>query len=322
MPTRRHDGSLTVRGVKMTNDGIQLVGPSSDPVEGDVRIKVASSGICGSDLHMASFGPSWAILGHEFSGRLDDGTAVAVLPVVHCGTCDRCLAGAAQQCRNALGSMYGVSLDGGLADEVWVHPSCAVSLPTGLELEHANLVEPLAVALHGIHRAGVVDGMRILILGAGPIGLCTVAAARQLGASVELEGHRSSRIEVAERLGASLGVGTDYDVVLDAAGTQSSLDRAVELVRPGGTVGILGTFWNPVSLGMAFQMKELTLLPSFTYGHHHGVGEFAEATQILDAVPELSDALVTHRFGLDEAPEAFRVAGDRDEDAIKVVVHP
>ena len=322
MPPHRYDGSLTVRGVKMTTDGIQLVGPSSDPVEGDVRIRVASSGICGSDLHMASLGPSWAVLGHEFSGRLDDGTAVAVLPVVHCGTCDRCLAGATQQCRNALGNMYGVSLDGGLADEVWVHPSCAVRLPTGLALDHANLVEPLAVALHGINRAGVVDGMRILILGAGPIGLCTVAAARQLGASVELEGHRTFRIEVAERLGASLDVGTDYDVVLDAAGTQSSLDRAVELVRPGGTVGILGTFWNPVSLGMAFQMKELILLPSFTYGHHHGVDEFAEAIQTLDAVPELSDALVTHHFGLHEAPEAFRVAGDRDEDAIKVVVHP
>jgi len=306
----------------MTDDGIQLVGPTRDPAPGDVRITVSSSGICGSDLHMASFGPSWAVLGHEFSGRLDDGTAVAGLPVVRCGTCDRCLAGAAQQCRNALKNMYGVSLDGGLADEVWVQPSCAVPLPDGLAPDHAHLVEPLAVALHGVNRASVVDGMRILILGAGPIGLCAVAAARQLGASVDLEGHRPSRVEVAERLGASVDVGADYEVVLDAAGTQSSLDRCIELVRPGGTVGVLGTFWNPVTLGMAFQMKELTLLPSFTYGHHHGIDEFGEATRILDAVPDLSDALVTHRFGLDEAPEAFRVAGDRDENAIKVVVHP
>ena len=99
--------------------------------------------------------------------------------------------------------------------------------------------------------------------------------------------------------------------MLDAAGTQSSLDRATELVRPGGTVGILGTYWDPVSLGMSFQMKELTLIPSFTYGHHHGTGEFAEASRILAAVPDLPDALVTHRFGLDDAAEAFRVAGDR-----------
>lgn len=311
-----------MRGVKMTADGIQVVASGREPAPGDVRVRVSSSGICGSDLHMASFGPSHVFLGHEFSGRLDDDTPVAVLPVVRCGQCDRCLAGAAQQCRAALGHMYGVSLDGGLADEAWVHPTCAVPLPAGLALEHANLVEPVAVALHGINRAGVTAGMRILVLGAGPIGLCAVAAARHLGADVDLEGHRSSRSAVGERLGASLATTTAYDVVLDAAGTQSSLDRAVELARPGGTVGILGTYWSPVSLGMSFQMKELTLLPSFTYGHDHGVDEFAESTRILAAVPDLADALITHRFGLDEAAEAFRVAGDRGADAIKVAVLP
>jgi len=311
-----------MRGVKMTAEGIRVVPPSGDPAEGSVRVTVASSGICGSDLHMASFGPSWAILGHEFCGVLDDGTPVAVLPVAHCGTCDRCLAGAEQQCRNALGAMYGVSLDGGLADEAWVRPDCAIPLPAGMELTHANLVEPLAVALHGINRANVVAGMRVLVLGAGPIGLSTIAAARHLGADVDLEGHRPNRMAVGERLGASISVGADYDVVLDAAGTQGSLDRATELVRPGGTISILGTYWSPVELGLAFQMKELTLLPSFTYGHHHGVSEFAEAARILLQVPELADAMITHHFGLDDAAEAFRVAGDRDADPIKVVVHP
>jgi len=306
----------------MTADGIRLVTPGSDPPEGSVRVTVTSSGICGSDLHMAAMGPSWAILGHEFSGKLDDGTPVAVLPVVHCGTCDRCLAGAAQQCRRALGAMYGVSLDGGLADEAWVDPACAVPLPVGLPVDQANLVEPLAVALHGIHRAGVVDGMRVLVIGAGAVGLCTVAAARYVGADVHLEGHRPKRMAAGERLGASRAVGADYDVVLDAAGTQSSLDRAIELARPGGTLGILGTYWSPVELGLAFQMKELALLPSFTYGHHHGVQEFAEAAHILAGVHDLPDTLLTHHFGLDDAAEAFRVAADREADPIKVVVHP
>ena len=313
---------MTVRGVKMTEEGIRVVPSSNEPAAGSVRVTVTSSGICGSDLHLASFGPSWAILGHEFCGTLDDGTPVAVLPVVRCGRCDRCRAGAEQQCRQALGAMYGVSLDGGLADEAWVAPDCATPLPDGLSLEHANLVEPLAVALHGIHRAGVEDGMRVLVLGAGSIGLCTVAAARHLGASVDLEGRRPNRLAAAERLGASVAVASDYDVVLDAAGTQGSLDRAVELARPGATLGILGTYWAPVELGLAFQMKELTLLPSFTYGHHHGVDEFAEAGRILAAVPDLADVMITHHFGLDDAAEAFRVAGDRDADPIKVVVHP
>jgi len=306
----------------MTTDGIRLVGPTTDPAPDDVRVTVAASGICGSDLHLASMGPSWAVLGHEFSGRLDDGTAVAVLPVVHCGTCDRCVAGEDAQCRNALGAMYGVSLDGGLADEAWVHPSCAVPLPEDVPLAHANLVEPVGVALHGLHRSGVVDGMRVLVLGAGPVGLATVAAARHLGATVDLEARRANRLAAAERLGATVASGADYDVVLDAAGTQSSLDRATELVRPGGTVGVLGTFWDPVALGMSFQMKEVTLVPAFTYGHHHGIGEFAEAARILARTPDLADVMITHRFGLDDAAEAFRVAGDRDEDPIKVVVEP
>jgi len=87
-------------------------------------------------------------------------------------------------------------------------------------------------------------------------------------------------------------------------------------------VSILGTYWSPVQLGLGFQMKEMNLLPSFTYGHHHGVSEFAEAARILQAVPDLPDVMITHQFGLDDAAEAFRVAGDRDADPIKVVVHP
>jgi len=77
-----------------------------------------------------------------------------------------------------------------------------------------------------------------------------------------------------------------------------------------------------VELGLAFQMKEVSLLPSFGYGHHQGVLEFAEATRVLGAAPDLPDALLTHHFGLDDAAEAFRVAADRDADPIKVVVHP
>ncbi len=311
-----------MRGIKMTADGIRVVaGPDTAP-EGSVRVRVVSSGICGSDLHLVTLGPSWAILGHEFAGLLDDGTPVAVLPVDHCGSCDRCLAGAEQQCRNALGAMYGVSLDGGLADEAWVAPQCVKPLPQGLRVEDAHLVEPLAVALHGINLAGVEEGMRVLVLGAGPVGLCTVAAARALGADVDLEAHRPARLEAGVRLGASPAVGGDYEVVLDAAGTQSSLDRSIELVRPGGRVSVLGTYWEPVTLGLPFQMKEITLVPSFTYGHHHGADEFSAAADIVAAVPDLPDAMVTHRFGLDDAAEAFRVAGDRDEGAIKVAVLP
>lgn len=309
-----------MRGVRCTEDGIRVV-DTGDPV-GGVRVSVDSSGICGSDLHLVSFGPSTVTLGHEFSGRLDDGTPVAVLPVVRCGTCRQCLAGDEQQCRSALGAMYGISRDGGLADEAWVDPSCAKALPADLPLEQACLVEPLAVALHGIHRAGVESGTRVLVIGAGPIGLCTIAASRASGAEVDLTAHRADRLEAGERLGAQVSVGEEYDIVLDAAGTQGSMDLAFSKVSPGGTIGVLSTFWEPVTVNMQFQLKEVTVVPAFTYGHHHGASEFEDAATLLSLTPDLPKTLITHHFSLEDADEAFRVAGDRSAGAIKVVVHP
>jgi threonine dehydrogenase-like Zn-dependent dehydrogenase len=310
-----------MRGVRNTTDGIRVVPTEVDPT-GKVRVTVATSGICGSDVHLISYGPTAVTLGHECAGRLDDGTPVAVLPPVACGTCPRCRAGQEQQCPEAFGALYGITLDGGMADEIWVDPRNATPLDPALPLEQANLVEPLAVALHGANRAGVVDGSRVLVIGAGPIGLCSIAAARALGATVDLQARRPRRIEAGERLGAGTAVGSDYDVVLEAGGTQGSLDDAVRLVAPGGTVGVVGSYWDPVQIGIGFQAKEVSLVPAFTYGHHHGVSEFEEAARLLTGLPDLAGAVVTHRFGLDDAAEAFRVAGDRSEDAIKVVLVP
>ncbi len=310
-----------MRGVRNTEEGIKVLAIPEIPRDG-VRVRVATSGICGSDVHLASFGPSAVTLGHEFCGRLDDGTPVAVLPVVACGTCDHCRSGQEQQCAALLAAMYGVSLDGGLADEVWVDPACAKPLPDERLLECACLVEPVAVALHGIHRAGLAPGARVLVVGAGPIGLCAIAVARSVGASVDLLAHRPGRIEAGARLGASTSTGRDYDLVVEAAGTQSALDTAIELVRPGGTVSIVGSYWEPVSIGLGFQMKEATILPSFVYGHHHGRSEFEDAIDLLAATPDLPETLITHRFALDDAAEAFRVAGDREAAAIKVALVP
>ncbi len=298
-----------------------MVAVDPDPSAG-VRVSVVSSGICGSDLHLVAFGPLPVTLGHEFCGRLDDGTPVAVLPRLSCGTCVPCQTGNEQQCPSALASAYGISVDGGMADEAWVDPSCAHVLPPTVPLENGCLVEPLAVALHGIHRAGVRSGAPVLVIGGGPVGLCTVAAARALGAEVDILARHPARLTAGEQLGAGTSVGQDYETVLDAAGTQSSIDEAVERVRPGGTVGVLSTFWGPVALGMGFQIKEVSLVPSFMYGHHHSSDEFDQAAQLLLDSPELPDVMISHRLSLDDGPEAFRLAADRSTEAIKVVLHP
>jgi threonine dehydrogenase-like Zn-dependent dehydrogenase len=290
---------------------------ATDPV----RVHVRSCGICASDLHLAG----WNIpvtLGHEFAGVLDDGTAVAVQPNVWCGECDRCLAGETQQCRTGLTRMHGLAVDGGFADEVIVDRSCLVPLPPGAGAEIGALVEPLAVAGHALGRVALEPGARILVIGGGSIGLAISAVARSRAIDVDLAARYDHQHEAGEKLGARRARADEYDVVVDAAGSQASLDDAVARVRPGGTIVVAASYWDPVSIGTALLVNEVRLVPASMYGHDHGIREFETAATLLGTRPEIGAALVSHRFGLDDAPEAFRVSGDRASGAIKVVLGP
>ena len=306
------DGGVGVVDVESTTPA-----HATDPV----RVRVRSCGICGSDLHLAA----WNIpvtLGHEFAGVLDDGTAVAVQPNVWCGTCDRCRAGETQQCRTGLSRLHGLSVDGGLAEEVIVDRSCLVPLPDGIDASIGALVEPLAVAGHALGRVDVHFGARILVIGGGSIGLAITAVARSQGVDVDLSARYDHQHAAGEMLGARRTVADEYDVVVDAAGSQSSLDGAVGRVRPGGTLLVAATYWEPVSIGTDLLTKEATVVPAAMYGHDHGAREFEAAAALLAARPEIAGALVSHRFGLDDAVEAFRTSGDRSSGAIKVVLEP
>src|SRR3954469_5332263 len=165
-----------MRAVRNTTDGIAVIEvPAVEPAADMVRVRVRSTGICGSDLHLIEWGPIPVTLGHEFAGLLDDGTPVAVQPQTPCLTCDRCRAGAEHLCRTLLDRTHGVSIDGGLADEVLVDARAVVPLPSGVAIDDAGLVEPLAVAVHGTNTAGLESGQRVLVIGGGSIGLCAVA---------------------------------------------------------------------------------------------------------------------------------------------------
>jgi 2-desacetyl-2-hydroxyethyl bacteriochlorophyllide A dehydrogenase len=285
-------------------------------------VRVVSAGVCGSDLHMAAMGFPPVTLGHEIAGVLDDGSAVVVEPLAACGECDGCRAGQAQRCREVLQRGYGVALDGGMADELFVAPRCVIPLPKAVEPTDGALVEPLAIAVHGFNRAAISAEERVLVIGGGAIGLNALAVARHRGGSADLAARHGHQLAAGEALGAGTTPGDDYDVVIDAAGTQSSIEEAINRARPGGRVLLLGTWWSPVELGPFLALKELTLVPSSMYGHHHGVREFSEAVDVLAARPDIAQTLITHRFSLDDAVEAFRVAGDRGAGAIKVVIHP
>jgi 2-desacetyl-2-hydroxyethyl bacteriochlorophyllide A dehydrogenase len=225
-------------------------------------------------------------------------------------------------CRTLLERMYGVSLDGGLADEIVVDPATVIPVPESMRPRVAALAEPLAVGVHGLNRAGVVAGQRVLVVGGGSIGLLALAAAVARGADVDLAARHPHQAAAGEALGATNRTGTDYDVVIDAAGTQSSLDTAMVAARPGGAVLSLGTYWDPVQLDTAFGMREVALVPASTYGHAHGRREFLDAVDLLAAQPAIADAVVTHEVPLAEAARAFAIAGDRAAGALKVLLTP
>jgi threonine dehydrogenase-like Zn-dependent dehydrogenase len=310
-----------MRAVRHTSAGPTVV--TVPEPEGDgVRVDVVASGICSSDLLGVSFAPEPVTLGHEFSARTPSGAAVAVLPNAPCGECDRCVAGDDQLCRELRPTIHGFFRDGGMADAVVVRQSSLVPLPSGVDVRDACLVEPLAVALHTAHRLDRRPGERVLVVGAGVIGLSCIAVLRDLGFEVDVEARHPHQQQAAEALGARVGASGEYDGVIEAAGSQRALDGAVEWTRPGGTIAIAATYGAGVTIGVDLSLKEVTLRPAFTYGHHHGRREFDEAAEILGRVPDFPGVVVTHRFPLDVAALAFRVAADRASGAIKVVLEP
>lgn len=293
--------------------------PSGD----GVLVRVLSSSICGSDLHLIEAG--WAegrVLGHEFAGETEDGTAVAVEPIYGCGDCGFCHDGRHSHCVGGA-AIVGVSEDGGMAEYVRVPKGLVLPLPSGLDVANASLVEPLAVAVHGLRRARLQANDRVLIIGAGPIGLMAAAVLQARGVAVDLIARHAHQQRAAELLGASPDTGDGYDLVVDAVGSSESLADAVQRIKPLGRIAMLGSFWQPVQLGMGFCGKEIEIIAATTYQRCvSDCWEFREAAEMLAEHPHIADALVTHRYPLEAATEAFAAARDRKSGAIKVLFEP
>jgi threonine dehydrogenase-like Zn-dependent dehydrogenase len=310
-----------VRAVRCVEGTATVVDVPRPQGEG-VTVKVASAGICGSDLHLLPRGLPLTF-GHEFAGLLPDGRPVAVEPLAPCGTCEACVAGAPQHCVLGPGIVFGVGHDGGMAEECLVPESALAPLPTGVDVADGCLVEPLAVSVHGVRRGGVAGGQRVAVIGGGTIGQTALVAAQAAGATVDLVARHDRQREAAARLGA--GEASDgYDVVIEAAGTASALADAARRCRPGGTIVLLASYWDgTVEMpGLEVCMKELTMVPAVMYGRVGPSRDIDVAASLLAARPELPEAIITHRFPLDAATEAFAVAADRAAGAIKVVLEP
>lgn len=305
--------------------------PDPVPGAGEVLLEIGRCGICGTDLHITEdpvFGAeSGMVLGHEFAGTIVDtgaqveglrrGDHVAVLPVRSCGRCGACLAGKPACCAQM--QITG----GGYGQYATAQQAQCLKLPAGLSLMDGALVEPMAVGLHGTQLAPVEPGARVLIIGAGPIGLAVAFWARRLGATrVAVTAASNRREELALRMGAtdfiapsddlvasvSRTLGGPPDVVFEAVGKPGLVARSVDLVRPRGTVVVLGlctvadTF-NPFQT----MVKEVRIQPAMLYTR----AEFETAADALGQSGTQVQAMVTETVTLTELPGAFEALRHR-----------
>jgi 2-desacetyl-2-hydroxyethyl bacteriochlorophyllide A dehydrogenase len=317
--------------------------PSPGP--GEVILRTRACGICGSDLHFyhGVFPANPNISpGHEFAGEVvelgegvrefDAGQSVVIEPIRRCQECAFCRTGQYHLCPKHI--LLGTFAPGGLAEYVSVPAYTLYPLPDALDFELGALVEPLAVAVHGVHLVNLAAGERVLVLGSGTIGLFSIIAAKAAGASHVISTYRHDHQgEAAMTAGASRVIPDSeatglekegIDVVIETiGGSAPTLAQALGAVRPGGRISVLGLFPGAVQLGgLALILKEVTVVGGITYCHPGVRSDFDVAIGILRADPARARALVSHRFPLDEVAQAFATAADKGTKSLKVQVTP
>ena len=324
---------------KWTDDGIELAEVEPGPLApGHVRLKVAACGICGSDLHsFRHFLPTRPgdTPGHEVVGTVLDGPAgladvlYAVEPHTRCSVCDLCLSGKHHLCNE--GALIGTRIPGGMSEFVdapvyTVHPVDPSVAPLP-----ASFAEPLAVCVRAVTMARLEVDSRVLVIGAGAIGLLAALLARDRCARVAI----SARYEHQRRAAADLGVeavaeadlmswalDNRPDVIFETVGGEAdTIGQAVKAVRKSGRVIVLGVFTGEVSLnGLLLVVKEVELLGSVLYGPSRRGSDFAAAVSLLPRFqPDLAP-LQTHQYPLRAIHQAFDTALDKTTGAIKVTL--
>ncbi len=319
------------------------------PGPGEVQIKLATGGICGSDLHYfnhGGFGPvrlkEPMILGHEVSGHvtaLGDGVSglslgqlVAVSPSRPCRQCRYCNEGAFNQCLNM--RFYGSAMPfphvQGAFREVLVADALQCAPADGLTPGEAAMAEPLAVCLHATRRAGSMLGKSVLVTGCGPIGILCIVAARRAGADLIVATDLSDfTLSMAKKAGADRVInmsgdpsGLDpfsaekgtFDVLYECSGAAPALTADIGVMRPGGTIVQLGLGGDMSIPMMALTSKELSLKGSFRFHEEFFTGVSLMRKGLIDVKP-----FITQTFPLEDALLAFETAGDRSQ-AVKAQI--
>lgn len=331
------------------NGAVELaeVDDNSSPLPGWVTVRVAFCGICGSDLHFlgSPLAPPGLIMGHEFTGLIEavgecvvgvsEGDRVVVLPAQRCSEtdepCPACSEGASQHCARQQATSIGIAIPGGFAERVDVPASSCVRLGEEASLEMAALSEPLAVAIHAVNASRFAEGMRVGVVGAGPIGLLTVAVLKLRGGeAIGVAEPVSTRAEIALKMGATVVVnrasqlasslGGAPAVIFECAGRPETPGECIGVVRPGGEV-ILAGVADPSEMlhisSILWVIKEINVRGVIAYTNE----EFADAVKIIETGALNPEPIVSAVLPLEKAPEAFAELKAPNQQ-VKVLIAP
>ena len=304
------------------------------PGPGEVSLKIAYCGICGSDLHAFKgdhpFVPLPATPGHEFSGKIASigehvldfnvGDRVTVEPSLVCGKCYNCKIGRYNICNEL--SVMGCQGDGAMADYLVVPADKVIPIPDNLSLKHATLVEPLAVGVHALKKGRNLFNKNVVIIGAGMIGLAVLVCVVKAGAErIIITDLSDERLKLAKNLGATQTINASklnpveiilgeqpyegIDVVFECVGVERSVRNAMDIIRKGGRVIVVGVFGDEVKVNMAnVQDREQEIIGSLMYTRR----DFTEAVRMLANAPFSPDLFITEIYPLEKAEEAFNAA--------------
>lgn len=324
-------GKVTVREV-----------PEPEPAPDEVVIEVDSAGVCGTDLHLLRGElpyPYPITPGHEVVGTvvevgrdvssIEPGSRVTFDPNIPCGKCYFCRRMRFNHCLDWQG--IGITREGGFAERVAV-PGKVVYPVGDMPFERAVFAEPLACVVYGVLRAAPKPGDRVLLFGAGPIGLLLLQVLKVAGAtSVTVVEVREERLRLAEELGAERTVRAGheealkeeapfgYDIVVDATGVPEVVSKCADFVTPGGKVLLFGVCPEGATVRLSpFQIyrRDITILGSFALNY-----TMDRALELLSSGSVRVEPLISHRFPLERFPEALELVGS-DEPSLKVLVRP
>ena len=316
------------------------------PGPGQVLVQVRRIGVCGSDIH-AYYGKhpyiSCPIVqGHEFAGRITEvgpdvralraGDDVTVMPQLVCGQCYPCRHGDYHIC-NSL-KVIGCQADGAAQEFLAVDQDLVVKLPAGMDYDSGAMVEPVAVGAHAVGRLGSVEGKKVLVLGAGPIGNLTAQAVRGLGAAaVAISDLSDFRLEVARACGIPHAVnpakrdlassvreafGPDgADAILECVGVEETVGQAISLARKGTDIVIVGVFGEKprVDIGLV-QDKELRLIGTLMYKAE----DYRTAIDLVQSGRVNLKPLMTRHFPFEKYPDAYHYIEKNRDRTMKVLI--